>query len=273
MTERRNAYEEKLAKKKRVKKKTFETDDDIATSALISKSSQEHLSIDLSDLSNETEYLSVPLGDSSSKDVKEHLKRRVDRADRIEKSHKKYQQESHRRPRTPTARRISMDSVESTDEITSRDVSSSPHRSPRQGKKFDEPKKSDRSCENEECSGKPKRQRSPSYLSEISSSDPSCPELCELDELKIPEPKQRCESSCPSQIIEDEQREMDQAEVDRFVLYGGLRYFDDLCHCSLKCLLIQIFGDKFVQKTASSAFFFAMGMKLCYELDSWFIPF
>ncbi|XP_057318814.1 uncharacterized protein LOC130663551 [Microplitis mediator] len=128
-------------------------------------------------------------------------------------------------------------------------------------------------CANVDCSGIPKRLVESEESEESLSSDISCPPRCDRDLTLLPKPSTPCDSSCPKQAKLDEERERHQEAVDKFLLHGGLRYFDDLCHCSLKCLLTQICGDQFVRKTASSTIFFILGVKLCFELEAWYIPF
>ncbi|KAK0087987.1 hypothetical protein PV325_013536 [Microctonus aethiopoides] len=146
----------------------------------------------------------------------------------------------------------------------------------------------DKSCINDECSSQKsnllfqgkddsdsERTCSDSEIqSELSNSESTfCSELCENEIQQIPSSKIRCESSCPKQTRLDKLREKRQARLDRYILNKGFNYFEDVCHCSLKCLMVQICLDPFIKKTIISATFFFLGIKLCFELDSWYIPF
>lgn len=66
-------------------------------------------------------------------------------------------------------------------------------------------------------------------------------------------------------------REEDQAIIDKYYLYRGSNYFDDLCCCSLRCMFKQLWSDTFVVNIGSTALFLIIGVKLCFELDNWTI--
>lgn len=67
-------------------------------------------------------------------------------------------------------------------------------------------------------------------------------------------------------------REAKQKEVDEYLLNKGMNYFEDLCNCSARCLAQQLWNDPFVRKIFVSAALFAVGIKLCWEMDAWYIP-
>ncbi|XP_015122732.1 muscle M-line assembly protein unc-89-like [Diachasma alloeum] len=138
-------------------------------------------------------------------------------------------------------------------------------------------------CEDETCGGgrigvKTKRKRPPSESEssdeETASSSEKCPELCEHDPTKLPEEKpKKCDSNCRRQKWLERQREKKQAEMDDYLLRKGFRYFDDMCKCSLKCILSQMYVDPFMRNVAFSTVGFFLGIKLCWELDGFYIIF
>ncbi|XP_033213722.1 transcriptional regulator ATRX-like [Belonocnema kinseyi] len=67
-------------------------------------------------------------------------------------------------------------------------------------------------------------------------------------------------------------RKSKQEEVDEYLLNKGMNYFGDLCNCSARCLAQQLWNDPFVRKIFVSAALFAVGIKLCWEMDAWYIP-
>ncbi|XP_063995580.1 uncharacterized protein LOC135172951 [Diachasmimorpha longicaudata] len=138
-------------------------------------------------------------------------------------------------------------------------------------------------CEDEICGGartavKTKRMKPPSESesSEETTSDGSekCPELCREDPTELPEEKpMKCDSQCHRKMWLERQREKKQAEIDNYMLRKGFRYFDDICKCSLKCIMSQMCVDPFMRNIAFSTVGFFVGIKLCWELDGFYIIF
>ncbi|XP_011304787.1 transcriptional regulator ATRX homolog isoform X2 [Fopius arisanus] len=134
-------------------------------------------------------------------------------------------------------------------------------------------------CEDEVCGGYKvavKKQRKAPSSSESSEEETGgsekCPELCEDDPTKLPEEKpKKCDSNCRRKQWFERQRERRQAEMDDYLLRKGFRYFDDMCKCSLKCIMAQMCGDPFVRNFAFSTVGFLLGMKLCWELDGFYV--
>lgn len=139
-------------------------------------------------------------------------------------------------------------------------------------------------CEEISCGGgrvtvrtKPRRPPSDSEESsdeESTSGSEKCPDLCEYDPTKLPEEKpKKCDSDCHRQEWLGRQRERKQAEMDDYLLRKGFRYFDDMCKCSLRCIMSQMYVDPFVRNIAFSTVGFALGVKLCWELDGFYVIF
>uniref|UniRef100_A0A6V7K277 Uncharacterized protein n=1 Tax=Bracon brevicornis TaxID=1563983 RepID=A0A6V7K277_9HYME len=150
----------------------------------------------------------------------------------------------------------------------------------------DDERQSDANCDDEECGGgsprvaiktKHKEQSSRSESSsEETTSDGSekCPDLCKIDPTGLPPRKpKKCDSNCRRQEWLEKQREKKQAELDDYLLRKGFRYFDDMCKCSLKCLVSQMYVDPFIRNIALSTVGFFLGVKLCWELDGFYVIF
>lgn len=75
--------------------------------------------------------------------------------------------------------------------------------------------------------------------------------------------------SAESRIRKLEER---QSTVDAYLLNKGTNYFDDVCTCSLSCVIRALKDDSFVRSILASAALFTLGLKLCMELDSWYLP-
>ena len=63
-----------------------------------------------------------------------------------------------------------------------------------------------------------------------------------------------------------------QKIVDDYLLNKGMNYFEDLCACSSSCLAKQLWNDPFIRKIFVSMSVFALGMKVCFEMDGWYLP-
>jgi len=63
-----------------------------------------------------------------------------------------------------------------------------------------------------------------------------------------------------------------QQVVDRYYLTKGFSYFEDVCTCSLACMMYTLSRDPFVKKIFASLALFTVGLKLCSELNAWEIP-
>lgn len=59
--------------------------------------------------------------------------------------------------------------------------------------------------------------------------------------------------------------------VDHYYL-KGFSYFEDVCTCSLACMVYTLSRDPFVKSIFASLALFAVGLKLCSELDAWEMP-
>ncbi|KAG8038890.1 hypothetical protein G9C98_003197 [Cotesia typhae] len=247
---RREAYEKTLREEE--KSPTFQESEDDVVLRKANKNLQSNYDDD--DTSDGTEYLSFSRPKSSARPESSRPKRSKERY--VKSKHEKKYSE-HRE--------------KFEEDVCASKTSTRRRRNLKKNRKFSS--RFNENCVNEECSGIPKRKVETEESEESLTSDISCPSRCELDLTLLPSPSSPCDSSCPKQALLDQERERHQEEVDKYLLHGGLRYFDDLCHCSLKCLLTQICGDKFIQKTASSTAFFLLGIKLCFELEAWYIPF
>ncbi|KAF7992054.1 hypothetical protein HCN44_001379 [Aphidius gifuensis] len=105
-----------------------------------------------------------------------------------------------------------------------------------------------------------------------SSHYPSCPSLYENDNsTSAKDNKTNIKNKkSPREILFEQVKHKKEVEFVNHI--GDWRCFDDLCFCSLKCTT-NIFKDKFVKKIVTSAVFCCLGIRLCRELDSWYIPF
>ena len=63
-----------------------------------------------------------------------------------------------------------------------------------------------------------------------------------------------------------------QRAMDYHILRKGNNYFEDLCTCSSVCYAKQLWNDPFVRKMLASIAIFAAGVKLCWEMDAWYLP-
>ncbi|XP_011882445.1 PREDICTED: zonadhesin-like [Vollenhovia emeryi] len=88
--------------------------------------------------------------------------------------------------------------------------------------------------------------------------------------------KDACEETCP---LAKEQKErimrklkVRQRVVDHYYLTKGFSYFEDVCTCSLACMVYTLSRDPFVKSIFASLALFAVGLKLCSELDAWEMP-
>ncbi|XP_012533081.1 biorientation of chromosomes in cell division protein 1-like 1 [Monomorium pharaonis] len=85
-----------------------------------------------------------------------------------------------------------------------------------------------------------------------------------------------CEETC-SLVKEQEERIMRKLKarqrlVDHYYLTKGFSYFEDVCTCSLACMVYTLSRDPFVKSIFASLAVFAIGLKLCSELDAWEMP-
>lgn len=85
-----------------------------------------------------------------------------------------------------------------------------------------------------------------------------------------------CDETCP---LVKEQKERfirklkeRQRIVDHYYLTKGFSYFEDVCTCSLACMVYTLSRDPFVRSVFASLALFAVGLKLCCELDAWEMP-
>lgn len=63
-----------------------------------------------------------------------------------------------------------------------------------------------------------------------------------------------------------------QRVVNHYYLTKGFSYFEDICTCSLACMVYTLSRDPFVKSIFASLALFAVGLKLCSELDAWEMP-
>ncbi|XP_024874617.1 titin-like isoform X1 [Temnothorax curvispinosus] len=63
-----------------------------------------------------------------------------------------------------------------------------------------------------------------------------------------------------------------QRVIDHYYLTKGFSYFEDVCTCSLACMVYTLSRDPFVKSIFASLALFAVGLKLCSELDAWEMP-
>ncbi|XP_018306368.1 uncharacterized protein [Mycetomoellerius zeteki] len=85
-----------------------------------------------------------------------------------------------------------------------------------------------------------------------------------------------CEETCPL-VKEQKERIMRKLKirqriVDHYYLTKGFSYFEDVCTCSLACMVYTLSRDPFVKSIFASLALFAVGLKLCSELDAWEMP-
>ncbi|XP_076391087.1 uncharacterized protein LOC143265068 [Megachile rotundata] len=87
--------------------------------------------------------------------------------------------------------------------------------------------------------------------------------------------RDECEQSCPRRISgKSRLRKLEETQciIDSYLLNKGARYFEDVCTCSLSCVLRALRRDPFVTSTLASITIFTLGLKLCAELDAWYLP-
>ncbi|KAL6442034.1 hypothetical protein ACFW04_002398 [Cataglyphis niger] len=85
-----------------------------------------------------------------------------------------------------------------------------------------------------------------------------------------------CDETCPF-VKEQKERFMcklkeRQRIIDHYYLTKGFNYFEDVCTCSLACMVYALSRDPFVRSVFASLALFAVGLKLCSELDAWEMP-
>ncbi|KAL2724489.1 calponin homology domain-containing protein -like [Vespula squamosa] len=78
----------------------------------------------------------------------------------------------------------------------------------------------------------------------------------------------------PTDWPQDEHAEklLQKKKKDDRYLATGLSYFDDVCTCSLSCMIHNLKKDRFVRSILASAILFSLGIKLCSELYGWYLP-
>ncbi|XP_078035628.1 uncharacterized protein LOC144469336 [Augochlora pura] len=84
-----------------------------------------------------------------------------------------------------------------------------------------------------------------------------------------------CEPTCPRRISRKNRiRKLEERQkiVDTYLLNKGTRYFDNVCTCSLSCIIRALKQDTFVKSIIASVTLFAFGLKLCTEFDAWYLP-
>ncbi|XP_070163443.1 probable serine/threonine-protein kinase kinX [Polyergus mexicanus] len=91
-----------------------------------------------------------------------------------------------------------------------------------------------------------------------------------------PETADVCDETCPL-VKEQKERFMRklkerQRVIDHYYLTKGFSYFEDVCTCSLACMVYALNRDPFVRSVFASLALFAVGLKLCSELDAWEMP-
>ncbi|XP_032673023.1 probable serine/threonine-protein kinase kinX [Odontomachus brunneus] len=101
----------------------------------------------------------------------------------------------------------------------------------------------------------------------------------EPDRVSAPAPaiaEDVCDDTCPliNQQKERIMRKLEERQriVDHYYLTKGFSYFEDVCTCSLACVLYTLSRDQFVRSIFASLALFAVGLKLCSELDAWEMP-
>lgn len=62
-----------------------------------------------------------------------------------------------------------------------------------------------------------------------------------------------------------------QRVVDAYLL-NKAGYFENVCTCSLSCVVRALRDDTFFRSILRSAVLFTLGIKLCSELDAWYLP-
>ncbi|XP_076174742.1 uncharacterized protein LOC143150390 [Ptiloglossa arizonensis] len=85
----------------------------------------------------------------------------------------------------------------------------------------------------------------------------------------------KCDSTCPRRISRKSRiRKLEERQniVDTYLLNKGTRYFEDICTCSLSCVVRALRDDPFIRSILTSVALFTLGLKLCSELDAWYLP-
>ncbi|RLU23422.1 hypothetical protein DMN91_003626 [Ooceraea biroi] len=88
--------------------------------------------------------------------------------------------------------------------------------------------------------------------------------------------KDACDETCP--LVKEQKERIirklkeRQRVVDHYYLTKGFSYFEDVCTCSLACMVYSLGRDPFVRSIFASLTLFAIGLKLCSELDAWEMP-
>ncbi|XP_076649552.1 uncharacterized protein LOC143357156 isoform X1 [Halictus rubicundus] len=92
---------------------------------------------------------------------------------------------------------------------------------------------------------------------------------------KVDKIKTRIKSQSSNTIpIENRIRKLEERQkiVDTYLLNKGTRYFDNVCTCSLSCIVRSLKEDSFVRSIIASVALFTFGLKLCTEFDAWYLP-
>ncbi|XP_076626870.1 uncharacterized protein LOC143344582 [Colletes latitarsis] len=95
------------------------------------------------------------------------------------------------------------------------------------------------------------------------------------DRSDIADLRDECDPSCSRRVSRsNKKRKLEERQklVDAYLLNRGTRYFDDVCTCSLSCILYAMKNDSFVTSILTSVALFTLGLKLCSELDAWYLP-
>ncbi|XP_067207333.1 probable inactive protein kinase DDB_G0270444 isoform X2 [Linepithema humile] len=85
-----------------------------------------------------------------------------------------------------------------------------------------------------------------------------------------------CDETCP--LVKEQKEHImrklkeQQRIIDHYYLTKGFSYFEDVCTCSLACMVYTLSRDPFVRSIFASLALFAVGLKLCSELDAWEMP-
>ncbi|XP_035721262.1 uncharacterized protein LOC118441237 isoform X1 [Vespa mandarinia] len=92
-------------------------------------------------------------------------------------------------------------------------------------------------------------------------------------ELPSDWPHDGCDEACLARVLKEHAEKLlqEKKKKDRY-LTTGLSYFDDVCTCSLSCMICNLKKDRFVCSILTSAILFSFGIKLCSELYGWYLP-
>ncbi|XP_043676087.1 uncharacterized protein LOC122632876 [Vespula pensylvanica] len=92
-------------------------------------------------------------------------------------------------------------------------------------------------------------------------------------ELSTDWPRDGCDEACLARVLKERaERLLEEKKKDDRYLTTGLSYFDDVCTCSLSCMIHTLKKDRFVRGILTSAILFSLGIKLCSELYGWYLP-